>query len=247
MSWFKGLQLIVKKELKDYFTTPLVCILTAIFSLTVGWLFFNYLVAAKQLTQQTLSQAVLLPIFGNMNFIFLFLAPLITMRSISEERKLHTIEILFLSDLSEWQIVIGKFLSSFGVVLFMLLTTMIFPIILTLSGYSDWGIVFTSYLGILFSVACYLSVGIFASSLTENQIISALLSFGLLLGMMLLVLTAQVIDNQIVSQIIKYISITSHYEYFVHGSLVSFSFIFFLSFIGFFHYLTTISLKSRTW
>lgn len=247
MSFTRGVWIVVKKETRDFFMSPLVYILTALFSLSVGWLFFNYVIAAGQLTQQTLSKLVLTPIFGNMNFIFLFFSPLITMRVFAEERKIHTLEALLLSDLSELQIVLAKFLSSLGVALFMILSTAIFPIILSLSGYSEWAIVATSYLGLILSIGCYLAVGVFASSLTDSQMISAVISFCLLLGLMLFSLTGQVIDNVIVSQIFRYLSISFHYEYFVSGSLLSYSVIFFMSFIFFFLYLCLLSLKSRKW
>ena len=75
------IKILVKKELKDSFSSPLIYVLTGLFCFMMGWLFFNYLVQAKTLTSATMTQAVITPIFGNMNFIFVFLCPLITMRS----------------------------------------------------------------------------------------------------------------------------------------------------------------------
>jgi ABC-2 type transport system permease protein len=244
----RGILVLWSKELKDAFYGPFVYILTALFSATIGWLFFNYILASgNQSTTISLTNKVLAPTFGNMNFIFIFLAPLITMRLFSEEKKQSTLDLLFQSDLNNFQIIVAKFLSSLTISLFMLSMTIIFPIILALSGYADWGIVATSYAGIIFSLMCYLSVGLFASSLTENQIVAAVLGFCFLLGLMLLVITAQAVDNTILTEIFQYTSTPFHFENFLRGSVRSFSLVYFVSFIGFFFYLTHLSLDSRNW
>jgi ABC-2 type transport system permease protein len=247
IAFFHGTWVLTKKELKDAFLSPLVYILAGLFCLMMGWLFFNYLLAAKELTQNTMEQSVIVPIFGNMNFIFLFLAPLVTMRSFAEEKKLKTLELLLTSRLSHLQIILGKFLSSTISIVFMLSLTIIFPIILSLSGYSNWPIVVSNYVGTLFSIMCYISVGLFASSITENQVVSALLGFCLLLGLMLLVLTGNAVHNMVLAQMLQYFSVPFHFESFSSGAIRSYNFVFFLSFIGFFSFLTHLSLESRKW
>lgn len=246
-SGWKDTFVLVRKELKDAFSSPLIYILSGLFSLIMGWLFFNYLIASKELTEQSLTASVLINIFGNMNFIFIFLAPLLTMKSIAEEKKQHTLELLLTSRLSHLHIVLAKLISSFCLACFMLSFTLVFPIILAFSGYSHWGVVFTSYMGIMMCVWCYLSVGLFASSLTENQIVSAILGFTILLGLMLFVLTANASDNAILSQLLQYFSLSMHYESFVKGAVKSFDVFYFISFSGFFVYLTHLSLDSRRW
>ncbi|MBL6988366.1 MAG: ABC transporter permease [Bacteriovoracaceae bacterium] len=246
-TFFKGVAILSIKELKDFFLSPLVYILTGCFSLLLGWLFFNYLILSKNHTALSLTNSVLRPIFGNMNFIFLFFAPIITMRSFAEEKKRHTIELLFLSNLSHLQIILGKFIGVFFVSLFMLSLTVLFPIILAFSGFTDWGIVTSSYLGIIFSIMCYLAVGLFTSSLTQNQIISAISGFAILLGLMLLVATGNATNNFIVTQIFQYISVAFHYEGFTRGAIRSFDIAYYLSFLSFFFFLTHKSLDSRNW
>lgn len=247
MSWVNGLWVLYKKEIKDSFLSPMLYILTALFCGIIGWLFFNYLVMSKDATTASLTQAVLVPIFGNMNFIFLFMAPLLTMRCFAEEKKLNTLDLLFHSRLDNIQIILGKLLASFTGALFMLSFTLVFPIVLSVSGYSDWAVVGTAYLGLLLSVLGYLAVGIFASSLTENQVVAAILGFCLLLGSMLLVMSANASQNYIVGQILSYLSVPYHFEAFVRGALKSYSFIYFISFLGFFVFLTRESLESRNW
>lgn len=247
MNYLKGIYYLTMKEIRDSFLSPLVYILSAMFCGILGWLFFNYLIASKELTDQTLAQSVLMPIFGNMNFIFLFLAPLLTMRSFSEEKKMHTLELLLTSQLSHWQIILSKLLSNFVLSLFMISLTLIFPIVLAMSGYSHWPIVISSYAGILFSILCYLSVGLFASSLTENLVVSALVGFCILLGIMLFSLTGNATGNILLSQMVKYLAVPYHFESFVKGGIRSYNLVYFFSFVGFFTYLTSLKLESRRW
>ena len=243
----KKIGILVKKELKDAFFSPLIYILTGLFCFMMGWLFFNYLIQAKQLTTRNMTEAVITPIFGNINFIFVFLSPLLTMRAFAEEKKQSTLDLLLRSELSEIQIIIAKFISNVALVLFMISFTLIFPIILALSGYSDWGVVSSAYIGVLLSIMSYLAVGLFCSSLTDNQIVASLITFCILLGSMLMVITVNASNNYLLSLIIQYMTVPFHYEGFIKGLLRSYSFVYFASYIGFFFLLTLKSLQSRKW
>ncbi len=247
MSYLRNIKVLFLKEIKEQLSSPLIYSLTGLFCLLIGWLFFNYLVLSKDAYNETLTVSVIMPIFGNMNFIFVLIAPLITMRAFAEEKKQSTIELLLLSDLTHVQIIMGKFFATLAVAIFMIAFTGLFPIILAISGYSDWGIIFTSYIGLIFTVACFISVGLFTSSLTNNQIFAALLSFFLIFIMMLLVLATNVSYNYIVSQILQYFSSSFHFQDFVKGVIKSYNLIYFISFIFFFFYLTNKSLDSRNW
>jgi ABC-2 type transport system permease protein len=238
---------ILKKELKEMFSSPLIYVLAGLFCFMMGWLFFNYIQQAKNLSTASMAQAVITPLFGNINFIFVFLAPLISMRSFAEEQKQHTLDLLLTSKLTLWQIVWGKFLAQFCMIAFMLVFTFIFPMILSFSGYNDWGVVLSSYLGVVLSVMAYLAVGIFCSSLTDNQIVAALLTFCCLLGSMLLVITVNATNNYIFAMMVQYLTIPFHYEAFSRGVIRSYSLIYFVSLIGFFFMLTIKSLQSRKW
>lgn len=245
--YIQKMAVLIKKELKDSFYSPLIYILTGLFCFMMGWLFFNYLMQAKTLTTVTMAQAVITPIFGNMNFIFIFLCPLLTMRTFAEERKQGTLDLLLLSKLSEMQIIIGKFISNAILVLFMLSFTLIFPLILHFSGYSDWGVIGSSYLGVILSVLAYLSVGLFCSSLTDNQIVASLLTFCILLGSMLMVITVNATNNYLLALMIQYLTVPFHYEGFVRGGVFSYSLVYFISYLGFFFLLTLKSLQARKW
>jgi ABC-2 type transport system permease protein len=247
MIYSKKIMLVAKKELKDAFSSPLIYILTGLFSLMMGWLFFNYLLQSREMSTTTMTQGVITPIFGNINFIFIFLCPLITMRSFAEEKRQFTLDLLLRSELTEMQIILGKFISNVAMVLFMLSLTLLFPLILSFSGYSDWGVVWSSYAGIVLSIMAYTSVGLFCSSLTDNQIVASLLTFCILLGSMLLVISVNATNNYLFALLVQYTTIPFHYEGFTRGLLRSYSFVYFLSFLSFFFLLTLKSLQSRKW
>lgn len=247
MNYMNKIMILAKKELKDSFSSPLIYVLCGLFSLMMGWLFFNYLVQAKQMTTATMSMGVITPIFGNVNFIFVFLCPLITMRSFAEEKKQHTLDLLLRSELTEMQIILGKFISNVMMVLFMLSMTLLFPLILSFSGFSDWGVVWSSYLGIVLSIMAYTAVGLFCSSLTDNQIVASLLTFCILLGSMLLVISVNATNNYLLALIVQYLTIPFHYEGFTRGLLRSYSIVYFISFYAFFLLLTLKSLQARKW
>jgi len=238
---------LMKKELRDHFQSPLTYVLCALFTFMTGWLFFNYIVQSKEFTNQTLSSSVVMPIFGNINFIFLFLAPLLTMKSFSEEWKNHTMDLLLTSRLKLHHIILGKFFSLTFVAFFLISFTLLFPIILYLAGYQDLGVIATSYLGVGLSVMAYVIVGMFTSSLTDNQIFAAVMSFCILLSSMLLVISVQATQNQILGQLVQYSAIAFHYESFVKGVIKSYNLVYFFSFIFFFFLMIKISLQSRKW
>ena len=243
----KNIMILTKKELKDTFTSPLIYILTGLFSFMMGWLFFNYILQSKEMSTKTMTQAVITPIFGNINFIFVFLCPLMTMRSFAEEKARHTLDLLLRSELTEMQIIAGKFLSISLSLIFMLSFTFLFPIILSFSGYSDWGVVWSSYLGIILSIMTYTAVGLFCSSLTDNQIVASLMTFCILLGSMLMVISVNATDNYLLALITQYMTIPFHYEGFTRGVIKSYSIVYFICAWTFFFLLTRQSLQSRKW
>lgn len=238
---------IVKKEVKDLFFSPLIYILSGLFCLLMGWLFFNYLVVSKEITNKTLESIILAPIFGNMNFVFLFLCPIMTMNTFAGEKSKNTIDLLLRSNLSNWQLVLGKMAAQCLSVIFMISLTFLFPFILSFSGLEHWGVIFSSYIGLFFAVVAYLSVGVFTSTLCENPLISALFSFCILLSFVFIVMSASASTNYLIGQMLSYLSPAIHYQKMVGGLIRSTDLIYFFSFTGLFLYLAKSSLDSRRW
>ncbi|MDD0851567.1 ABC transporter permease [Halobacteriovorax sp. GB3] len=243
----KGSMILMKKELSDYFSSPLIYIIAGVFSLIMGLLFYNFLVTNQELTNLSLANSILLPTFGAMNFLLMFIVPLLTMGHFAEESKNETLDLILRSDLSVVDIIIAKFLSTFFVVLFLVMLTLVFPIILSFSGYDQWAIVWTNYGAVLLSVCAYIAVGLFASSITENQIVSVVVSFSVLFAFLLLINMSSVTENYIVGMILQYFSIGFHHAHLSKGMVVSFNLVYYVSFVGFFSFLTYKSLDSRNW
>lgn len=244
---FNRIKYLTLKEVKDHFYSPMIYILTALFCFITGWLFYNYIVTAKDVSTVTIKDMILVPIFGNINFLFMFLTPMLTMKAFAEEKNNGTIDLLLSSKLSATEIILGKFFSTIIVTTFILMFSFIFPVILSFSGFNDWGLIATSYLGNVLSIWCYIAVGIFCSSLTDNQIIASLLTFCILLGSMLMVATVNVTNNYILSQMVQYLTVPFHYEAFTKGAIKSYSIVFYLSFYYVFFLFTAKSLQARKW
>ena len=245
MSTLQGISIVVKREMKSNFSGTMIYIFTAIFSFAIGAYFYNNLLSVKEITNITIVDQVLRPTFSAMNFLLMFFAPMITMGAFVREKRDNTLVLLKLSKLSLSQIFFSKYIASVLSMIFIILPTLIFPIILSFSGFNDWSMVFTNYLGVFGLVLCYLVVGVFSSLLTKNYIISIVTSFGILFSFLMLLSTASLVENRIVSQILSYMSIGQHFFYFSQGAIVSYDLIYFASFVGFFSYISIESLRVK--
>ncbi|NUM87766.1 MAG: ABC transporter permease subunit [Bdellovibrionales bacterium] len=248
--------LIARRDLRNYFTSPIAYIVIAVFLLLMGWMFFNLLSFFQQQTNQfaalsfgtkpTLSDSVVRPLYGNMNVILLFVAPFITMRLLAEERKDHTVELLLTAPVTTFQIIAGKFLSALMLILVMLGLSLVYPLILLVAGNPDPGVLAGCYAGLFFVAATYVAVGLFWSSRTENQIVAAVLTFGTLLFFWLISWAAHQ-AGPIWKETLEHLSIIGHYANFSQGVLDTSDVIYYLSFIGFGLFLTQVSLDAENW
>lgn len=245
--------LIARKDLRSYFSSPLAYIIVAIFMLLVGWMFVNlfsyYLMSSGQFSamnmgqKPTLAENVIRPLFGNVNVILLFVAPFITMRLLAEERRDHTVELLLTAPLRPWTIVLGKFLAGTGMLAVMIGATFVYPLILQLVGRPDWGVILCAYLGLLLLSATYVSIGLFWSSRTENQVVAAVLTFGTLLFFWL-ISWASHRAGPVWSDVLNHLSLIGHYTNFAMGVIESSDIVYYLSFTGFGLFLTNLSVEA---
>ncbi len=234
-----------KKEFKEQVFSPSTFVIAGLFVLIIGWLFFNYLSQVKNLNEMSFFVEIFRPLIGNMNFIFLFLSPLIGAFSIAGEKKQNTMELLLMSPLSLGEIILAKYLGLITVGFFLLSMTFIIPITMGVMGVEDWGPVLTGYLGVFFSISCYMAVALFCSVLLDDFVASALLSFCVLLGIMLLVLTAAGTSNQLLGELLSYLAPAIHFEGFARGVIKTYSLFFFFSFVSLFNYAAFLVLKLR--
>nr|MBI3612851.1 ABC transporter permease subunit [Nitrospirota bacterium] len=219
---------IVAKELRSYFVSPIVYVVGAVFLLIFGVLSYLAVVNAGAqavrlmqiqgaAAQLNLNDLVFRPTFYSIAIILLLILPLLTMRLFAEERKLRTFELLMTSPIGINEMVVGKFLGAYAIFLGLLGLSGIVPVILSFYSSFDWNPVLTGYLGLALLGALFLATGVLASALTENQIVAAFLSFGLLILVWLLGGVGSVLGDTPWGNILSYLSFIEHYDRFVRG------------------------------
>lgn len=248
--------IIARRDFRAYFTSPIAYVVIAGFLFIMGWMFFSNLAAFNQQNLQyqqfnmgkavSITDGIIRPLFGNMNVVFLFLAPFITMRLFAEERKQQTLALLLTAPVTLMEIILGKFLSALLLVLVMLVLTTAYPAVLFLTGNPDYGPILTSYAGTILLVSCYLSLGILFSSMTENQIVAGALTFASGLFFWLISWAAQS-AGPVLGDILTYLSLIGHYNNFGQGILNTADTFFFVTFIGFGLFMTHRILDSYRW
>ncbi len=231
---------IFQKEFKSYFNSPIAYIFIITFILFSSWLFFR--------TFFLVDQAHLRPLFSIFPWLFLILAPSITMRAWAEEKKMGTIEVLMTLPLKDYEVVLGKFLASF----FFMITTVVltFPLAITVYslGNPDTGSIIGGYMGAILMGGAYLSIGLFCSSLTKNQIVAFIIStvtcfILLIIGEDIVLMSAP----DTFAPLFSYLGLGTHFESISRGVIDSRDLVYYFSTIGFFLFLNTLALESRKW
>jgi ABC-2 type transport system permease protein len=231
------------KELKTYFTSWLAYAILAGWVFIAGYTFITVLYAAA-----TAGNFYLAPIYQNFVVMLIFIAPLLTMRLLAEERREGTIEMLFTSPLTEWQVTLGKFLGALTFIAAMALLTLHIPFFSIRYGSIDLGPVWGGYIALLCLGAAAVSFGLFCSSLTDSQVVAGFLTFGgLLISWMLAWLGSNAsIQNDFVAFLTQ-LSIYSHFERMLQGAVDTKDLIYFASVVLLFLFATVRVLESRKW
>ncbi len=253
----KNVWFLAKKELKAYFSSPIAYVVIAVFLLLVGFFFYSLVwwfnSQSMQMAQNpyyaqqvNINQMVYSPLFHNISIILLLMLPLLTMRLFAEEKKIGTEELLFTSPLSVNQIILGKYMASLTVLAVMLLLTGILSLFAFAYGNPETAPVLVGYLGLFLMGAAFIAVGIFFSSLTENQIVSAILTFGALLLFWILSWAASSAGGMW-KGVLNYLSFFQHFDDMSRGILDTADLAYYLSFSFFGLFLTHAVIQSRRW
>src|SRR5687768_12901418 len=245
---------IADKELRSYFASPIAYVIIGLFALLFGWFFFVYLSVFVQRSSQAMmgggapniNQDMIRGVFLNSAVIILFVMPMITMRTYSEEKRSGTIELLLTSPVTDFQIIMGKFLGALGLYASMLLVTMLYIAMLFAYGNPEWRPIATGYLGLLLMGGCFLSVGLFISSVTKNQIIAGMVTFAVFLMFWVINWIATFMDPT-PQAVLNYLSITEHLNDFARGVIDTKHLVYYLSFIAFSLFLTVRAVDSERW
>jgi ABC-2 type transport system permease protein len=230
---------IAQRELKSYFVSPVAYVVTAFFLLVAGYLFSLILLQS--------SEATLRYLHSNLSVIWLFVTPFLTMRLIAEEQRTGTIEVLMTNPVREFEVVLGKYLGALCFLFFMLLFTLWYPALLyILQGRPDTGPMAAGYLGIVLQAGAFLAIGLLASSLTDNQMIAAIISFAIMLVLWLSDSLANSLGGG-AGSVMRYLSVTQHFQDFPRGVIDTTHIIYFVSVIVACLALTMLSLQTRRW
>jgi ABC-2 type transport system permease protein len=236
----KNIRTIAGKEFRGYLNSPMAYIIICVFLLATGYFFSTYL---KQIDY---TDTTIKGFLDKANFLILLFAAVITMRSLAEEKKMGTWELLLTSPVTDVEVVIGKFLAGVGIMIVMLVLTMYYPMLLQIFGDPDMGPIWTSYLGLLLLGGSAIAVGIFVSSLTSNQIISAVVS-GVILAVLWLLGDAANYVPKAMGQVTSYLSLQYHFAGFSIGIIDTRSLIYYFSIMALFLYSAVRSLESGRW
>jgi gliding motility-associated transport system permease protein len=247
---------IADKELRSYFASPIAYIMIGFFSLLFGYFFYVFLMVFNQQSQQmmqfgqgggaNINQMMIRGLFQNTAVIILFTMPMITMRTYSEEKRSGTIELLLTSPVTDVEIILGKFLGALGLYAAMLLVTMLYMAMLFKISNPEWRPIAAGYLGLLLMGGCFLSAGLFISSLTKNQIVAGFLTFVTFLMFWVINWIGES-SGPTTQAIVSYLSITEHLDDFARGIIDTKHVVYYLSFITFGLFLTAKSVDSERW
>ncbi|MBO8130857.1 MAG: ABC transporter permease subunit [Candidatus Marinimicrobia bacterium] len=247
---------IFKRDARGYFTSPIAYIVIGLFLVVSGIFFYLMLRSFLQYSYAAMMQRagypinvnlmLIRPFLLNTSVIILFIVPIITMRSFSEDKKSGTMELLLTSPITNSQIIIGKFIASYLLYTVMVSMTFIFMIFLFIWGKPQFMPIFIGYIGILLLGAALVATGNFISSLTENQIVAAIGTFG---ATMLLWVIGFAGDfaGKVFGNILKYLSIIEHFDDFSKGIFDTNHLVFYLSLMLIMLFLTYQSIESSKW
>ena len=227
------------KETKIYITSPMAFVIGAVFLAFTGVVFVRSI-------SGPFPETTVRGLIDPASFFFVILSPALTMRLLAEEQKLGTLELLLTAPVRDYEVVLGKFIASFLILVGTLALTFYYVILLYWFGDPDTGPLLSSYLGLILYGAATLSIGLFASSLSANQIVASIVGMGTII---LLSFVNQVgaLVSGVSSQILTQLSLTNHLDDFSRGVIDTNNLIYYVSFTALFLFLTVRSLETRRW
>lgn len=248
---------IFKKEMKSYFYSPIAYVVLTIFLALTGYLFFTnfafFALISRQAVQNpqimrqlSVTDSVFTPLLGNMGIILLLMIPLLTMRLFAEEKKQGTMELLFTYPLRDGEVLMGKFLACLAVYAIMLALTALYPLLMTVFGRPEPGPILSGYLGLLLLGAAFIAMGLLASSLTQNQIVAAIITFGVLLLIWVIGWASNFLGPT-AGKILSHASLIEHLNNFSRGLINTKDVVYYLNFSAVCLFLTLRALESHRW
>ncbi len=244
----RNVWIIARREYKLFFISPVAYVVAFFFMILLGWFFYSALRdAIIQATYQPYAPTVQI-IISPLVTLLLFVMPAITMRSIAEEVRMGTMELLLTAPVKDWELVVGKWLGAFLFMFSLLAVTWIFPIVLNflVKPGVDQGILLSGYLGLVLMVASLVAIGVFISSLFNSQVVVFLVSLAIVL-VFWLVRPASTTAGGLGSQILTYLNFIDHFLNFYQGTIDLSDIVYYLSLTSLGLFLGTVSVEMRRW
>ncbi len=226
------------KELRSYFNSAVAYVVIVVFLAFLGWFYASNIFL--------LNLASMREMFETARWVLLFIIPAITMRLLAEEKKSGTIELLTTKPVHDAEIVLGKFLAAWSLIGFALVPTLVYYVIVASHGDIDNGPVLGGYLGLLLMAGVYVSMGLFASSITENQIVAFIIGIFLIVTFFVLDKVLVFVPANLVS-VFEYLGTDFHFLNMARGVIDSRDLVYFISVAGCMLYCSVLALGRRKW
>jgi len=244
---FVNFRAILSKELRSYFLSPFIYLISAVFLLLSGYYFYSDLIFYVQFGfGLNIMENFWQLMFTDLRLVIMLTVPFLTMRLFAEEKRLGTIELLLTYPMRDADLFWGKFVACAIATLFMLTCTLIFPVMMSSLQPFDWTLVVPGYVGLALLALSFIACGLFISSLTDSIAVAGLGTLGLLLFFWILSWNDGATQFGLISTIAT-VSMVTHFQNFARGLIDSKEITFFLMFIIFFSFLTLRSLEARHW
>jgi ABC-2 type transport system permease protein len=247
---------IANKEWRSYFASPIGYIVLGLFSLLYGYFFYVFLLYFARASLQSggfganqpmnINQDMIRLLMQNVTILVLFIMPMVTMRTYAEEKRSGTIELLLTSPLTDFQIVMGKFLGALALWVAALAVSLVHIALLFVYGSPEWKPILSGYLGLLLFGGSIISVGLFISSLTKNQIVAGVATFAVVLFMWMINWVGTY-GGPTFERVAEYLSVIQHFDDFSKGIIDTTHLVYYLSFITFGLFLTAKAVDSERW
>lgn len=247
---------IAQKEIRAYFASPIAYVVIGLFALLFGYF---YIVMVSFFVRESMqmsgmggpqslnvNQQVIRFVFQNVTVVFLFMLPMITMRTYAEEKRSGTVELLLTSPITDLQIILGKYLGAMTLYAAMLGVTLIHVGLLFVYGNPEWKPLFALYLGLLLFGGCFIALGLLVSSLTKNQIVAAVVAFVVFMLLWIVDWMSSFVGPAW-EPILSYVSVVQHLDDFLKGVIDTKHVVYYLSFITFGLFLTAKAVDSERW
>lgn len=228
--------ILAKRELHSYFDSPTAYVVMSVFLLFTGWFF-----ASTLFLQNTAS---LRSLFDLVPFVFLFFVPAVTMTTFAEERRAGTLELLLTFPVRDWQVIAGKLIAVVTLLTAAIFLTVVYAITIAVLGDLDVGATIGGYFGLILLATATASIGLFASSLTRNQIVSFIVAFGIIFVLFMVDKIGPFVPGW-AAGILEYLGTDYHYRNLLRGVIDTRDVLYYVSLTAFAFVLTSYSLSRR--